>query len=99
LGTGRRPRAGQTPSRILSASRPGVNGLPARVDVRNLTERAERLAGLGGGCGSLYAYDISVRGLVEFLTGRGIKAEKTHDGYDFPDLCLNTFNSDLAVRG
>jgi hypothetical protein len=39
--------------------------------------------------------DISVRGLVEFLTGRGIKAEKTHSGYDFPDLCLNTFNSDL----
>ncbi len=38
---------------------------------------------------------ISVRGLVEFLRGRGIKAERTHYGYDFPELCLNTFNSDL----
>ncbi len=36
---------------------------------------------------------ISVRGLVEFLRGRGIKAERTHYGYDFPELYLNTFNS------
>ena len=38
---------------------------------------------------------ISVGGLVEFLSGRGFRAEKTHYGYDFPELCLNTFNSDL----
>jgi hypothetical protein len=36
---------------------------------------------------------ISVRGLVEFLRGRGVKAEKTDCGYDFPELCLGTFNS------
>jgi hypothetical protein len=38
---------------------------------------------------------ISVRGLVEFLRGRGVKAEKTDYGYDFPELATNTFNSDL----
>jgi hypothetical protein len=38
---------------------------------------------------------VSVRGLVELLTGRGTKAEKTHYGYDFPELCLSTFNSAL----
>jgi hypothetical protein len=38
---------------------------------------------------------ISVRGLVEFLRGRGVKAERTDYGYDFPELCLSTFNSDL----
>ena len=34
-------------------------------------------------------------GLVEFLSGRGVQAEKTHYGYDFTQLCLSTFNSDL----
>jgi hypothetical protein len=38
---------------------------------------------------------VSVRGLVEFLRGRGVKAEKTDYGYDFPDLGLSTFNNDL----
>jgi hypothetical protein len=38
---------------------------------------------------------ISVRGLVEFLAERGVKAERMHYGYDFPEVCLNTFNSDL----
>lgn len=38
---------------------------------------------------------ISVRGLVEFLGGRGVKAEKEDYGYDFPEVCLNTFNSNL----
>lgn len=42
---------------------------------------------------------ISVRGLVEFLSGRGVKAEKTDYGYDFPELCLSTFNSDLRSEG
>lgn len=42
---------------------------------------------------------ISVRELVEFLTGRGVEAEKTHYGYDFPELCLNTFNSDMRSEG
>jgi hypothetical protein len=43
--------------------------------------------------------DISVRGLVEFLKGRGVKIDKTDHGYDFPELCLNTFNSDLHFEG
>ncbi len=30
----------------------------------------------------------SVGGLVKFLTGRGIRAERGHYGYDFPELCL-----------
>lgn len=38
---------------------------------------------------------ISVGGLVKFLSERGLKAKKTDYGYDFPDLCLNTFNNDL----
>jgi hypothetical protein len=38
---------------------------------------------------------ISVRGLVELLSERGIKAEKTHYGYDFPELSLSTYNHDL----
>jgi hypothetical protein len=38
---------------------------------------------------------ISVRGLTEFLTERGVKVERTHYGYDFPEFCLSTFNSDL----
>ncbi len=40
--------------------------------------------------------DISVRKLVEFVSERGVKAEKTHYGYDFGQFCLNTFNSDLT---
>ena len=39
---------------------------------------------------------ISVRGLVEFLAKRGIKAEKTHYGYDFPELNLNTYNDPMS---
>jgi len=39
--------------------------------------------------------DISVRGLVGLLSERGIKAEKTHYGYDFPELSLSTYNHDL----
>jgi hypothetical protein len=31
---------------ILSVSRPAVNGLPARADVKDVTETAERLAEL-----------------------------------------------------
>jgi hypothetical protein len=38
---------------------------------------------------------ISVRGLFRLLKGRGVKAEKTHYGYDFPELLLSTFNHDL----
>jgi hypothetical protein len=38
---------------------------------------------------------ISVRGLVKLLSGRGVKAERTDYGYDFPELCLGRFNSDL----
>jgi hypothetical protein len=38
---------------------------------------------------------ISVRELVEFLSKRGVVAERTHYGYDFPELGLNTFNSVL----
>jgi hypothetical protein len=37
---------------------------------------------------------ISVRGLADFLTGRGVRAVKTTTGYDFPELGLNTYNSD-----
>jgi hypothetical protein len=46
----------------------------------------------------LFGHDItgiSVRGLVGLLSERGVKAEKTHYGYDFLELSLNTFNHDL----
>jgi hypothetical protein len=35
---------------------------------------------------------ISVQGLVDLLGSRSFKAEKTHDGYDFPELALSTYN-------
>jgi hypothetical protein len=38
---------------------------------------------------------ISVRDLVELLRARGTRAERTHHGYDFPELGLSTFNSYL----
>ena len=38
---------------------------------------------------------ISVRGLVELLSGQGVRGERSHYGYDFPELGLNTFNSNL----
>lgn len=38
---------------------------------------------------------ISVRRLVELLNGRGSEAVKSDSGYDFPELGVNTFNSDL----
>ncbi len=38
---------------------------------------------------------ISVRGLVALISGRGLKAEKTHYGFDFQELSLNTFNQDF----
>lgn len=37
---------------------------------------------------------ISVRDLAEFLASQGIGSEKTYYGYDFPELGLNTYNSD-----
>src|SRR3954447_10711535 len=57
-GWGRRPGTRRTSSGILSASRPAVNGLPARADVENVAERPGRLAQMGGGCGSLCAYEV-----------------------------------------
>lgn len=39
---------------------------------------------------------ISVRGLVELLGSRKVLAERTDYGFDFPELALNTFNSDLS---
>jgi hypothetical protein len=41
---------------------------------------------------------ISVRGLVELLRARGIKAERSYYGYDFPELAMNTYNDDLQVE-
>ena len=41
---------------------------------------------------------ISVRGLVEMLRARSVKAEKTHYGYDFPELSMNTYNHDLQTE-
>jgi hypothetical protein len=38
---------------------------------------------------------ISVKGLVEFLVERGVRAERSRYGYDFPALGLSTFNSHL----
>jgi hypothetical protein len=38
---------------------------------------------------------ISLRKLVELLRGQGLRAERTYYGYDFPELCLSTFNSVL----
>jgi hypothetical protein len=42
--------------------------------------------------------EISVRGLVALLGARGVKAEKTHYGYDFPELGMNTYNDDLQTE-
>jgi hypothetical protein len=38
---------------------------------------------------------FSVGELAGFLSGRGVKTERTHYGYDFPELCLSTFNHDF----
>jgi hypothetical protein len=38
---------------------------------------------------------ITVCGLVELLRERGARAVRTDCGYDFQELCLNTFNSAL----
>jgi hypothetical protein len=39
-----------------------------------------------------------LRGLVKFLKEKGVKAERCHYGYEFPELCLSTFNSELRSQ-
>jgi hypothetical protein len=41
---------------------------------------------------------ISVRGLLKLVQGHTSRVEQHDYGYDFPDLEMNTYNSDLRTR-